>query len=180
MLFDVSDRFVDDFPVGFGVFGVARLQVSFCRFDVCVGAHVLMCALIHDFEFVDLPVYDGLLFGGAGDPVDAIGQRYGSVGFHLYEIAVFVELVDERCGQLQGRFAAGDDEVSARIAGDAVQYRFRIDFVVRPVFRVAKGTGEVTAREPDKNGRCAGETAFALYRIENFVYFHRLSSSSFR
>ena len=89
-----------------------------------------------------------------------------------------MQMIDERQGELQHRFAARNHDVVGRKIGDLTHDLLFGEVLVGLVLRIAEIASEIAASKANKDRRSAGIAALALNRVENFVYSHSAPSSS--
>ena len=121
-----------------------------------------------------IPLYNTFseAFRRARHPVDAFGKRQGAIRLDLNEEACFVQLIDERLRELQGRFAACDDDVAGLVPTRFCHYLLLAHLGEGLMVGVAKGTLQVAPREAKEEGGRTGEVALALQRKESLVNAH--------
>ena len=167
-----------------GILGVTRLQSVLGGRDLLIKRHVLRRTILEDdLEFINmtkasggnlaLPLFDVNQLGRTGNPVDltAFGQRTCAIGLHHQIQPMGMQLVAQRCRDLQGGFAACDDHISRGILEHSLNNLVFAHLNTFFKIGVAEPATQVTPCKTHEDGRRSRVMAFALQRIENLVDF---------
>lgn len=172
---------------------VHRLHEKVFEVELFVLGKTLVVLRHHDFQLVAFR-HDKRRVGFRthANPVDALEHRQRTVRFDRHFEAGFVQRIDERLVDLQHRLAARAHDEFVRLAFRPqrcdLRDEFRRRFVLATVFaigadeigvaKLADGVRaiflaprpQIAARETAEHGRTPGIGAFALQRVENFLY----------
>ena len=112
---------------------------------------------------------EGGFFRRACHPIYTFGKGQSPVRLDLYEEACFVEFIDKRLRELQGRLAAGDDDVTRFVPACLSDNLVLAHLPVGLMIGVAERALQIAPREAQEEGRRAGEVPLSLKRKKRLV-----------